>query len=349
MSEPQRVPPSLREQLDGYRSARTVPSPSALDEALRTVNSVLASEHETIRPLDRFREPGGLVVLDRDLPTVLLPDIHARPGLIWAALSYVLPDSATVLEGILAGSIQLVCLGDYLHGEGRVRERWRRALTEFSDGFALHEAMDGEMTEGLAVLMMIAALKSAAPTRIHLLKGNHENIANETGAGNRPFGKYAYEGAMVLEYLRLFYTEQLIARVSEFEKRLPLLAIGPHYLISHAEPARFFSREEVIEYRGRDEVIYGLTWTDNDQAETDAVDRMLEHYLDPSEAPTAFHFGGHRAVRGRYSLRAGGRYVQIHNPSRYIMALLAADRTAELTRDVIELSAPEDANDGPTA
>ncbi len=346
MREQGKVPPSLHELLEGYRSARTIPSLSALDEELREVNTVLASEEESIRPLDRFSEPGGVVELAKDLPTVLLPDIHARPGLIWAALNYVLPDSATVLDAILSGSIQFVCLGDYFHGEGRVRQRWRRALSEFGKSFTSHAAMDGEMTESLAVLMMIAKLKSAAPARFHLLKGNHENIANETGAGNRPFGKYAYEGAMVLEYLRMVYTEELIARVYEFEKRLPLLAIGSHFLISHAEPSRFFSREEVIEYRDRDEVIYGLTWTDNDQAEQGAVERMLDHYLDPSAAPTALHFGGHRPVAGRYSLRAAERYVQIHNPSRYIMALLAPDRPVELSRDVIDLGACEDTDDG---
>ena len=345
MSEAKNHVYSLREQLDGYRSAHSVPSRSDLDSVLAGVNGILASEDKSIRPLDRSGEPGGVVELAKDLPTVLLPDIHARPGLMWAALNYVLPDSATILEAVLSGSIQFVCLGDYFHGEGRVRQRWRRARAEFSNGFISHAAMDEEMTESLAVLMMIATLKSVAPARFHLLKGNHENIANESGGGNRPFGKYAYEGAMVLEYVRLVYNDELIARIHEFEKRLPLLAIGRHYLISHAEPARFFPRDEVIEYRNRDGVIYGLTWTDNDQAETDAVERMLGGYLDAREARTALYFGGHRPVAGRYSLRAAGRYVQIHNPSRYIMALLAPDRPVELSRDVIELGAPEDSND----
>ena len=349
MSEPKNHVFSLREQLDGYRSAHSVPSLSGLDTVLVEVNRILASEDESIRPRDRSGAPGGVVELAKDLPTVLLPDIHARPGLIWAALNYILPDSATVLDAVLSGSIQFVCLGDYFHGEGRVRQRWRRALAEFSNGFTSHATMDGEMIESLSVLMMIAALKSAAPARFHLLKGNHENIANESGAGNHPFGKYAYEGAMVLEYVRLVYNDELIARIYEFEKRLPLLAVGRHYLISHAEPARFFPRDEVIEYRNREEVIDGLTWTENDQAEADAVERMLGGYLGAQEAQTALHFGGHRPVTGRYNLRASGRYVQIHNPSRYIMALLAPNRPVDLSRDVIELGAPEDSNDGPSA
>lgn len=349
MSKPNDRVVSLVRRLAAYRSAGTLPSASDLESLLDEVNLTLAGEDEAVRPRDHAGEPGGVVDLDPELWTVLLPDIHARPGLLWAALNYPLSKSRTVLEAVLADSLQFVCLGDYFHGEGRVRERWRNAFAEFSNGFRTREAMNAEMAECLAVLAMIAGLKSAAPRSVHLLKGNHENVANEAGRGNHPFGKYAYEGAMVLEYLRLVYTPRLIARIYEFEKRLPLLAVGRHFLITHAEPARFFSREEVVEYRFHDEVVYGLTWTDNGEAERDAVERMINHYLQKTEAPTARQFGGHRPVRGRYGLRAGGRYVQIHNPSRYIMALLAPDRPVDLARDIIDLGTPEDASDGSIA
>lgn len=337
---------AIRAELDRYRSASSIPMLSQLDSVLSGVNGVLAAEDEALRPRDREGVPGGLVELDGSLPTVLLPDIHARPGLLWAALNFPLPGQTTVLESIASGAIQFVCLGDYFHGEGRVRMRWRRALEEFADGFRSHRAMDAEMTESLAVLTIIARLKRTFPNRVHLLKGNHENIANESGGGNYPFGKYAYEGQMVFDYLQLVYNRELIARLYEFEKRLPLLAIGRYFLITHAEPARFFSREEVIEYRQRDEVIYGLTWTDNGDSEPGAVKAMLDHYLGEEESKTAFHFGGHRPVTDRYNVRAAGRYVQIHNPSRYIMALLAPDRPVDLSRDVIELGPTEDASDG---
>lgn len=340
---------SLRERLDSYRSARSVPSPAELDGVLAEANGILAGEDRVLRPRDRFGEPGGVVELIKELPTVLLPDIHARPGLIWAALNYRSPGSQSVLEALLGGHLQLVCLGDYFHGEARVRQRWRRALAEFADGFRSHKAMDEEMAESLAVLLMVASLKAALPTRVHLLKGNHENIRNESKEGNHPFGKFAYEGAMVLEYMRLRYTDAQIDRLYEFEKRLPLVAVGRHFLITHAEPARFYSRAEVIDYRSREEVVEGLTWTDNDRAERNAVDQMLAHYLSGVEAPTALHFGGHRPVRGRYHLRARGRYVQIHNPSRYIMALLVPNRPVDLARDVLDIGAPEDAIDGPSA
>jgi hypothetical protein len=123
----------------------------------------------------------------------------------------------------------------------------------------------------------------------------------------------------------------------------PLLAIGPHFLVSHAEPQAFYSREDVIEYREHPDVVFGLTWTPNDGAEAGSVERMLEHHLGTSDA---FHFGGHRPIRGSYALRAEGRYVQLHNPEAQIIAVIAPDRRIDLSRDVIILNAKEDLSHG---
>ena len=64
---------------------------------------------------------------------------------------------------------------------------------------------------------------------------------------------------------------------------------------------------------------------------------MLEHYLGAEVAATAFHFGGHRPVRGGYNLRSDGRYVQIHDPDRYVVAVLPPEQPIELERDIREL------------
>jgi len=134
-----------------------------------------------------------------------------------------------------------------------------------------------------------------------------------------------------------FYGEELLASYASFEKRLPLLAVGRNFLISHAEPEFFFSREEVIEYRMNPEVVEGLTWTPNDGAEEGSVERMLDHYLPPGQAGSSFYFGGHRPVAGLYNRRAGGRYVQVHNPGKFIIACLPAEGDIDLDRDVREI------------
>lgn len=290
--------------------------------------------------------PGGLVRLDPDLPTVLLPDIHARPGLISAVLSRELEPGLSVLDALAAGRVQIVCVGDYFHGEGRVRRRWAEALEEHIGGYRTHTAMDAEMGESLSALLMVAAAKVTFPARVHLLKGNHENVSNESGGGNYPFVKFANEGAMVADYLKQFYGPGVLARIYYVEKRLPLITVGRHFLISHAEPARLFEPEEVIDYRNRPEVVYGLSWTNNDEAEAGSVVRMLRCYLPPQTAESALYFGGHRPVSGRFGFRAEGRYVQIHNPDRYIVAVLPADRPPEPESDVLDLGPNEDAVDG---
>ena len=54
----------------------------------------------------------------------------------------------------------------------------------------------------------------------------------------------------------------------------------------------------------------------------------------------AYYLGGHRPVRGRFALRADGRYVQIHNPEGFIAAKLGGVRqlyhfvTGDVTRPI---------------
>ncbi|TVR91308.1 MAG: calcineurin [Spirochaetaceae bacterium] len=316
--------------------------PSAQETAaeLAAVCRVLDAEHPHLRPPDSGGLPGGVVNLRPELPLVALPDIHGRQEFILAALSASYPDHGIqepLLYALDAGRAQLLFVGDYVHAEARARERWMRAFKEFSGGFKKHAAMDQEMNENLGVLQTFALLKQAYPDIVHGLKGNHENISNEEGEGNHAFGKFVLEGAMVVEYMERFYPGAPFEAVYRLEKSLPLLAVGSSFLMSHAEPARFFGREEVIEYRSSPEVVEGLTWTDNDQAEPGSVYAMLEHFLRYSEPHEAMYLGGHRPVESLYALRAEGRYVQFHNPARYVVALPPVNRLFDPERDVLEL------------
>ena len=160
---------------------------------------------------------------------------------------------------------------------------------------------------------------------------------NEEDHGNFPFRKYAYEGAMVLEYVKKFYSEDFLINYSRFEKNLPLLAIGNMFLISHAEPLQFYSYEQVLNYRQHPDVIRGLTWTDNDQADDESVSEMLSHYLSPEIAETAYYFGGHRHVLEHYHLRAQGRFIQINHPKKYMAALIREEGVFSPDDDIIEL------------
>ncbi|HET6486549.1 MAG TPA: calcineurin, partial [Spirochaetia bacterium] len=78
-------------------------------------------------------------------------------------------------------------------------------------------------------------------------------------------------------------------------------------------------------------------WTDNGEAEPGSVRRMLDHYLGEEEARGGLYFGGHRPVSDGYLLRADGRYVQIHDPQRFVVAHLPATGPIDLERDVREI------------
>ena len=320
----------------------TAPDPEAYRELLRSAGDLLAAEPKEYRPWASDGAAGGLVELDPERITVIIPDIHARMDLVLRVLSH-RPETAGRDEQLLTllhtGEAQLVCVGDYVHAESRAYGRWLKAFEEFSGGYIEHEAMDEEMQESLGTVEILLELKRALPRSVHMLKGNHENIANEEGAGNLPFGKFAYEGAMVAAYMEQFYGDELLAEFARVEHLYPLLAVGGNFLVTHAEPQAFYSRTDVIEYRSKPEVVFGLTWTPNDGAEPGSVERMLSHYLGTSEA---LHFGGHRPVRGAYAVRAGGRYVQLHNPDAQIIAVIAPDRPIDPARDVIILNAKED-------
>lgn len=304
---------------------------------------LLESEPSSVRPHDSMGRTGGLLYLDPDKVTVLLPDIHARMDMVRECLNLVLPtlegESAPLSRGLEEGWAQLVCVGDYVHGESRVYDRWLMAQQEFLNDFRHHKAMDQEMTESLGTVELLMHLKLAFPNQIHLLKGNHENITNEEGHGNHPFRKFAQEGPMVFDWMQRFYPENILSSFDRLEKNYPLVAVGDTFLVSHAEPLRFFDPSEVIEYRSRPDVVMGLTWTENNRAQDGAVEEMLSVYLglEPNSElwNQAYHFAGHRVVTGLYQTRAMGRFVQFHNPNLRIAAILHPQRSTLLDRDIL--------------
>lgn len=311
----------------------TLPAREEFLALLKETTRLLASEEQLYRPRDEHNRPGGLVRLGPG-STVVVPDLHARLPFLLHVLAHEV-GGRPFLELLEEGSGQIVCVGDGLHSESRGVARWKKALKEFSGGFARHRAMDEEMLEGLGLMEMVMRLKLAFPDRFHFLKGNHENILNEEGRGNHPFRKFAFEGEMVRSWMEKFYGGELLSAYADFERELPLVAADGNFMVSHGEPLRAYSREEVIRYRSLDDVVYGLTWTPNDGAEEGSVARMIQEFC--SEPAEAVYFGGHRVIRERYALRAEGRYVQLHNPSVYIIALLEPGRTFDPERDVVEL------------
>lgn len=322
-------------------ATRAEPPPAV--ELIRDIGAalqVLRRELREIRPHDEEGRPGGIVRLDPALPVVVMPDIHGRVNLLERVLSAEFPQygiDAPVLRALQEGRVSLLMVGDYVHGEGRVRQRWASAYEEFLGRYRYHRAMDEEMNESLGSLQIVAMLKARFPEHVHCLKGNHENISNEEGHGNHSFYKFADEGAMVAAYIDRFYPGEALREIYQFEKELPLLAVGSRFLVSHAEPLRSYTAEEIIRYRDNPPVVEGLTWTDNGMAESGAVAGMLRSFLPDHEGNETVYLGGHRPVADRYALRCDGRFVQFHNPDRNLVAVLALDRRFDPEHDILEI------------
>ncbi len=331
-----------------------LPDREAYTALIRRATEVLKTEDPLYRPRDERDRPGGLIRLN-DRPTLIVPDLHARPWFLLHVLAH-RPDLAsrvepegsesvaerpTVGELLQRGEIQLICVGDAFHGESRAAQRWKQAFKEFSTKYRKHAAMDEEMRESLALMEIVMQLKILRPDSFHFLKGNHENILNEEGRGNHPFRKFAYEGEMVKEWVLKFYGEEFLNAFAEMEHEFPLLAVDGTFMVSHAEPQRFFTHEEVIRYREYDDVVLGLTWTPNDGAEDGSVEQMISEYC--SHPAEARYFGGHRPVQGTFNLRAGDKYIQLHNPGTYSFALVVPGLTPDPQQDIVEVPYDEEA------
>lgn len=304
-------------------------------ERVDAASAALDAEGGQKRPLDSLGRPGGLIYLDMGLPTILLPDLHARTDFLVSVLLQPLPDGLTVLDALSRGTLQILCLGDGFHAEARALDRWKRAYAEFAGGYRKHSAMDQEMRESLALMEMVLLCKAAFPVNFHFLKGNHENVLNEEGNGNHPFRKFAAEGMMVTEYLSKFYGRDFLERYAGFENRLPLFAVGTRFLASHAEPQKPYSERALIDARQDPEVILGLTWTDNGAADPGSVSELLDRFH--PKYPAARFFTGHRIIRGMYKERSGGRHLQIHNPDKFITAWIMPSRDFDPDLDIGEI------------
>lgn len=321
------------------------PDRTEISERLQDARSALEQAAPSLRPPDARGRPGGLVYLPPTHYVVIVPDLHARADFLRAVMATRLPIGyGSVEEDLAAGGASVVCVGDAFHAEARARDRWKRAFREFVHEFRRSPAMDEEMAESFDTLCEIARLQISYPWAFHFLKGNHENIANERQEGNFPFRKYAYEGAMVREWVLRKLGEEIFDLVYRWEKALPLAAAGDRFLVTHAEPARALSKREIVDAYLADGVIQGLTWTDNGQADPGSVAGTLESFF--PGAPVSLLFGGHRPVAERYSLRQEGRYVQINTPERWVVAAFRSVDAFEAEEQIVDLAGVKEAVNG---
>ena len=329
----------FRSTLSRFRDLDELPEEKEIIKIASDAVKALEKEGNDYRPSGSDGMPGGLLdfsSLEQDV--ILVPDLHARPDFILKLLDskIVGPDVLTALE---EKRCTVLCVGDCFHTEttGFCADRWRNAYYSWEEGKADCPEMRGEMHDCFATILPLMILKKTFPENFHFLKGNHENILNETGNGNYAFRKYSNEGQMVYDFIDEVYSEKLIHVLDSYEKLLPIVALFRNFAVSHAEPRVPYGRKEIIDYKNSDSVILNFTWTDNGEAEKNSVIGQLQLLDEKIDVENFLWFGGHRPVRGRYALRQDGKYIQFHNPMQMNVVHYHADSSFELEKDIVSV------------
>ena len=323
-----------------------LPSHEFISSLAEKASTVLENETASYRPADMNGKPGSLLELD-SLPAIIVPDLHARPYFIEHILNYSLSydfcgadnyvfKKITVEQALEEKLVNLICVGDAIHTE-LTADRWLCIENEFAAGKHCGTFMKAEMQECLSTLCAVMNLKCKYRDNFHFLKGNHENILNETAGGDFAFCKYADEGEMVKTFISDYYGDDVLYLISCWEKALPLVACGSNYVVSHAEPMSVYTRRQLIDARYDSEVVSGLIWTRNGQVKKNTAEGIIKNLLPSGNAEESFYFAGHRPVYEKYALRQNGRFIQIHNTRCENIALVSNKKVFDPDTDIISV------------
>ena len=330
---------SIYQKIKNTLTSGSLPSYDTFFQILNEASECLENEKTEYRMAGAGGHGGALLDFHNDdLPLIVIPDFHARPYFLLNILDYQIFDDATVFEAVAAGRLRLLSVGDIMHTERGTRERWAAAHVEFLKDIFTGPAISSEMQDGLSLLCALLELKKAFPAYVHILKGNHENILNETGGGDFSFMKFVDEGEMCRCFVQEYYGDDILYLMNCVEKSLPLFYFGKRCSVSHAEPARAFTRQELVDAKIYDDVVRGLIWTGNGEAEERSARETVQNLFDNSEGciPKGYlYLGGHRPVQGNYKVLQDGFYIQIHNPGKQNIVFVHPERSIDLETDII--------------
>jgi hypothetical protein len=307
------------------------PDQETLLASIEQASETLLSYPEILRPRTRSGIPGGIVVLPQE-ETLIIPDLHGRTDFLSDLLDAVAPGEMTlrVKDLLKENKISVVCLGDVLHTEGQAAgKRWLRAatriLSESDNGTASNPDLDEEMNESLAALSLVLRSITAYPGAFFCLKGNHDNMGNLDSDGDKPFYKYAFEGAMGAAWFSAKYGAPILKALRKYERSLPLVAAGMRFFASHAEPRITVEPLDILEYFHKPDLVYDLIWTGNGEAQRGSVGKSIAALRPWIEARTGwpsadpdniYWFAGHRPVADGLKARPVDRFVQIHDSGK---------------------------------
>ena len=325
-------------------NSNTPPSYEAFFSTLVTATEVLDNEITSYRQKNDQENAGSVLdfTQDKDLPLIIIPDIHARTDFIKNILNYTITPELnfiktakqiSVYQALKKNKIRIICVGDALHTEINTIERWKNIQIEFSKNIFTGPAATLEARDCFNTLFALLLLKISFPNNFHFLKGNHENIYNTTGDGDYSFRKIADEGNTLKRFIQNYYGEDILYLISYYEKSLPLISITKQCVISHAEPRTSYTKNELINAKQNPQIIEDLTWTNNDEAEENSVKKIIKNLLGTNSK--AIYFAGHRPVIENFKKLHNGLFYQIHNPHKQNIVLIYKDKDFNPETDII--------------
>jgi len=325
----------------------------AAKDQLEPLETYYAALETTIEALSQQENLPHL----HDLPTIIVPDLHARRAMLIAILSTQLTEGPfagkQVFELLQQGCLNVVCVGDIVHSEER--SHWVINL----DGEWTPELVDKEMVRSLGAGAMIMYLKLQFPDHFHCLRGNHDDITEELGKfrkfvgikrdeqdkivlvdGHHILTGDKGEPDLVRDWIltREGWGQAFLDTWAQFERALPLFAQGSYYVISHTLPDIPLTEEAIRDPQRAKEINCALT--SNRQINRAAIEETLDNLGIRGSIQRWFY--GHTPVPlekndGKYEEDLDGLAVRFNNPKKQIFAYVPAsndERRFDPTRDV---------------
>ena len=268
-----------------------------------------------VRPI--FMKQGGLVQLPTDVPTLILPDLHAQRDYLCAALSQKI-EGKPAFDLLKQGKLNVLCLGDAMHSEQRHQLRWLQAEQDYLNG-RQSSSLEGEIAESLGLMVMLFELKSSYPGHFFFVRGNHEDMDPE-----RPYTKFTRVGEsnLVKTWVSRNWGEKFLKEWASTERAMPLLASGGSFMGSHAPPEREITADQV--QKRTSDAFRALCWSDNTKwspgsAEEKAFLANCRLFKVSSTRPWV---AGHRKVtEGLYRTQLDGKIIQINPMEGWVMII----------------------------
>lgn len=277
----------------------------------------------------------GIVDLPKGVPTMVIPDIHAQRDYLTRALEHKV-DGRPVLELLQEGKMNLLCLGDGMHGEGRAANRWLQAEQDFLNGQP-SKAMHDEMVESMGTMKMVMDLKSNLGDNFVYLRGNHDDINPEHG-----YLKYTRvgESSLVKDWVTKNYGQDLLEEWHGFERSMPLIARGQGFVASHAAPGGKLDAAEVKDKSTK--AFYKLAWTENRGWSENGREREVfeDNKREIGAQPDDHWLVGHRKVENAdYRAQFDDQLIQINplDSDGFVVAMIGADGSYDPQKDTFRV------------